>query len=231
MVKLRISDATRCRRTARTVLDECGLDALPIHPEEICHKKGILYSHDADLPAGIWGALLREDGEFVILVSAICPTVGNRRFSAGHELGALPFVRGTWRPCCLRGSITPVLPAPRPTRLSLKLMPSPLELLMPEALVSPIVVDSGIGLSSVQAIAGRSETSLTSAAIRYCELTPDPVSTIVSYEGDGRILLRIAVPVGLSRCGRQTSKTRRSPRSRYGCLPASDIAGEGQGSR
>ncbi len=182
MVKLRVSDATRCRRIARTVLDECGLDALPIHPEEICQQKGILYSHDADLPAGIWGALLREDGEFVILVSAICPTVGNRRFSAGHELGHY-HLPGHLEALLSSGIHYSGPPGTTADPLEVEANTFASELLMPEALVNPIVVDAGIGLSSVQAIAGRCETSLTSAAIRYSELTPDPVLIIVSYEG------------------------------------------------
>ena len=54
---------------------------------------------------------------------------------------------------------------------------------MPEPLVSPIVDSADIGLNSVRLIAERCETSLTSAAIRYTELTPDPVAIIVSHEG------------------------------------------------
>ena len=54
---------------------------------------------------------------------------------------------------------------------------------MPEPMVSPIVDSADIGLNSVRVIAERCETSLTSAAIRYAELTPDPVAIIVSHEG------------------------------------------------
>ena len=64
----------RCRRAARAGLDECGLPSF--RPERICGHKGIHYSHDAELPEGIWGALMRKDGEFAILVSVNCPTAG-----------------------------------------------------------------------------------------------------------------------------------------------------------
>ena len=50
MPKLKGSDVTRCRRTARAVLQECGVGVLPVDPEGICRKKGILYSHETDLP-------------------------------------------------------------------------------------------------------------------------------------------------------------------------------------
>ena len=182
MPKLRGSDATRCRRAARAVLHECDVGVLPVHPEEICRKKGIVYSHENDLPAGYWGALLRENGAFVILVSASCPTVENRRFSASHELGHY-HLEGHLGALLSSGAhySGPPHTAKDPLELEANVFAS--ELLMPEPLVSPIVDSADIGLNSVRAIAERCETSLTSAAIRYAELSPDPVAIIVSYEG------------------------------------------------
>ena len=182
MRKLTASNATRCRRTARKVLHECGLDALPVHPEEICRQRGIHYSHDDVLPAGYWGALLRENGEFVILVSASCPTVGNRRFSAGHELGHY-HLTGHLEALLSLGSHYSGPPESTTDPLEREANTFASELLMPEPLVRPIVANSDIGLNSVQAIAMRCETSLVSAAIRYTQLSPDPVAIIVSYDG------------------------------------------------
>lgn len=182
MPKLRRSSANRCRRAARAVLHDCGVGILPIQPEEICQKKGIHYSHESELPPGYWGALLRQNGEFVILVSASCPTVGNRRFSASHELGHY-HLEGHLEALLSSGVhySGPPHKATDPLELEANVFAS--ELLMPEPLVSPIVATSDIGLNSVRVIADRCKTSLTSAAIRYTELTPDPVAIIVSYEG------------------------------------------------
>ncbi len=182
MPKLRGSDATRCRRTARAVLQECGLVVLPVDPEDICRKKGIHYSDETDLPAGYWGALVRENGEFVILVSASCPTAGNRRFSASHELGHY-HLDGHLAALLSSGThySGPPHTATNPLELEANVFAS--ELLMPEPLVRPIVDGTDIGLTSVRIIAERCETSLTSAAIRYAELAPDPVAIIVSHEG------------------------------------------------
>ena len=183
-MKLKGSDATRCRSTARTVLHECGLDALPIHPEEICREKGIHYSHHEQLPTGFWGALLRlpENGQFVILVSASCPTTGHRRFSAGHELGHY-HLSGHLNALLSSGHHYSGPPDQATDRFELEANTFASELLMPEPLVTPIVDNAEIGLTSVRAIAGRCETSLTSAALRYSRLAPDPVAIIVSSEG------------------------------------------------
>lgn len=182
MPKLRGSDVTRCRRTARAVLDECDVRALPINPEEICRKKGIQYSHETELPPGCWGALVRENGNFVILVSASCPTVGHRRFSASHELGHY-HLEGHLAALLSSGThySSPPHKATEPLELEANVFAA--ELLMPKPLISPIMDGADIGLASVRVIANRCETSLTSAAIRYVELTPDPVAIIVSHEG------------------------------------------------
>ena len=182
MPRLRGSDATRCRRTARAVLHECGVGVLPVNPEEICRKKGILYSDEDDLPGGHWGALVRENGSFLILVSASCPTVGNRRFSASHELGHY-HLDGHLEALLASGVhySRPPHKAKDPLELEANVFAS--ELLMPELLASPLVASADVGLNSVRVIAERCGTSLTSAAIRYAELTPDPVAIIVSHEG------------------------------------------------
>ena len=54
---------------------------------------------------------------------------------------------------------------------------------MPEPLVSPMLARSEIGLPSVRTLAESCEASFTSAAIRYSQLTPDPVAMVLSYEG------------------------------------------------
>ena len=182
MVRLRGSDETRCRRAACVVLEDCGLDALPIHPEEICEQKGIHYAHDEHLPEGIWGALMRQDGEFVILVSASCPTVENRRFSASHELGHY-HLPGHLEALLSSGihQSGPSYASTDPLEQEANAFAS--ELLMPEPLVSPMLARSEIGLPSVRTLAESCEASFTSAAIRYSQLTPDPVAMVLSYEG------------------------------------------------
>jgi len=182
MPKLKGSDVTRCRRTARAVLQECGVGVLPVDPEDICQKKGILYSHETDLPPGYWGALLRENGEFVILVSASCPTAGNRRFSASHELGHY-HLDGHLEALLSSGVHYSGPPHSATDAFELEANVFASELLMPEPLVTPILDSAEIGLNSVRVIAESCKTSLTSAAIRYTELTPDPVAIIVSHEG------------------------------------------------
>ena len=182
MAKLRGIDKTRCRRAARAVLSECGFCELPILPERICEHKGIHYSHDTALPEGIWGALMRKDGEFFILVSVSCPTVGNRRFSAGHELGHY-YLPGHLEALLASGihQSGPPYEATDPLELEANAFSS--ELLMPESLVSPIVDDAGSGLTAVRALAEACEASFTAAAIRYSQLTPDPVAIVLSNKG------------------------------------------------
>ena len=182
MVKLRGIDEARCRRAARAVLGECGLSQLPVRPEGICRRKGIHYSHDAELPEGIWGALMRKDGEFVILVSVNCPTAEHRRFSAAHELGHY-HLPGHLE--ALLGSGVhhsgPSHSSTDPLEQEANAFAS--ELLMPEPLVRSILSHTDIGLPSVRALAEGCETSFTAAAIRYSQLTPDPVAIVLSHKG------------------------------------------------
>ena len=182
MVKLRRIDETRCRRAAHAVLAECGISELPILPERVCEYRGIHYSHDTELPKGIWGVLMRQDGEFVILVSASCPTVGHRRFSAGHELGHY-HLPGHLEALLTSGSHQSGSPYDMTDSLELEANAFSSELIMPEPLVTPIVDDTVLGLTTVRAIARRCEASLTAAAIRYSQLTPDPVAIVLSNKG------------------------------------------------
>ena len=164
------------------MLEECGLHSLPVHPEEICSQKGIHYSHEAELPEGIWGALLRNDGEFVILVSANCPTAQNRRFSAGHELGHY-HLPGHLEALLASGIHHSGPPHATSDPLELEADAFASELLMPEPLLDPILGTAELGLSSVRVIAERCETSYTSAAIRYTQVTPDPIAIVLSHDG------------------------------------------------
>lgn len=182
MVKLRATDEARCRGAARAVLRECGLGQLPIRPETICKRKGIHYSHDAELPEGIWGALMRKDGEFVILVSAGCPTAEHRRFSAAHELGHyhLPGHLEVLLDSGVHHS-GPAYSSTDPLEQEANAFAS--ELLMPKPLVASILLQTDTGLPSVRALAQECEASFTAAAIRYSQLTPDPVAIVLSHKG------------------------------------------------
>lgn len=182
MVRLRAIDEARCRHAARAVLGECGLSRLPIRPEGICARKGIHYSHNAELPEGIWGALMRKDGEFVILVSAKCPTAEHRRFSAAHELGHY-HLPGHLEALLASGvhHSGPAYSSTDPLEQEANAFAS--ELLMPESLVGLILRREDVGLASVRALAEGCEASFTAAAIRYSQLTPDPVAIVLSHRG------------------------------------------------
>jgi hypothetical protein len=57
------------------------------------------------------------------------------------------------------------------------------ELLMPEAAFLEEMRRRGLGLMAIKAFAEVFQTSLTSTAIRYAQLTPDPVAVVVSEQG------------------------------------------------
>lgn len=171
---------TFAKRRGETLLTENKIDSLPIDPFDIATKHDIVVKPKPDAPDGVSGMLLRHGNTFGILYSTYIDNDGFQRFSVAHELGHY----------FLDGHIDHVLPndgihsskagftSDDPYELEADHFAT--GLLMPEKLFCKALKGLEPGFTSIESMAGTCRTSLTATALRYAELTDDPVAIIVS---------------------------------------------------
>jgi hypothetical protein len=151
-----------------------------VNPFEIAAKRDIVVQAKPDAASGVSGMLLRHGDSFGILYATHLRNEGFERFSIGHELGHY----------FLDGHVDHILPSdgvhmsragfvsPNPYELEADHFAA--SLLMPSDLFRKALRKQTLGLSAIGAMAEICRTSLTSTAIRYAELTDDPVAVIIS---------------------------------------------------
>ena len=169
---------------AEAVLDERGIDTLPVDPFAIARQAGIVVKAKPGTAPGVSGMLLRHGDSFGILYATHLPNKGFQRFSVGHELGHY----------FLDGHIDHVLPLGAASHVSRAGFQSPdiyereadhfsAGLLMPTDPCRKLLAKHEPGLAAVEAMAATCGTSLTSTAIRYAGLADDAVAVIMSTAG------------------------------------------------
>ena len=176
----------RARTHATNLLDSVGITEYPVEPAAIAAHKGLRLL-ERPLGPGVYGALAKAGGEFLILVSPDCPTSGHRRFTIAHELGhfhlpghveemfagggdaVVPSVAGHFR-----GGATEI---ERESDWFAS------ELLAPGGWATPHVEALDPCVGSLKALAAEFDTSLTMMALRYCELSDEPVAAVLSKGG------------------------------------------------
>ena len=173
---------TLAKRKGEALLNENKIDSLPIDPFYIAAKHDIVVEPKTDAPAGVSGMLLRHGNTFGILYSTFIDNEGYQRFSVSHELGHY----------FLDGHIDHVLPndgvhSSRAGFVSDDLYELEADhfatgFLMPERLFRKALGGLETGLKSVESVASSCRTSLTATALRYAELTDDPIAIIVSTD-------------------------------------------------
>lgn len=165
---------------AEKVVRDRSITALPVDPFAIAGGLGIEVLAKPVSAAGVSGMLLRARNSFGIAYATHIDNAGFQRFSVAHELGHY----------FLPGHIDAVLAdgdmheshagfASR-DRYELEADHFAAGLLMPRQLFIPAIRDAGDGLTAIEYLRGRCETSLTATAIRYAQCTSDPVAIVVS---------------------------------------------------
>jgi len=167
---------------ANSLLEELGINRLPIIPKEICQRLDIQYSEEylRDLD----GILILHPGtgKGVICVNSVVTEDGRKNFTIAHELGH-------W---CMDSFDQNAFFCPRGVMESFKTTIKPVELranefaaefLMPQFIYQPLVDARSPGWNEIKELAGLSQTTLTATAIRYVDLTDEACCLIVSHEG------------------------------------------------
>jgi hypothetical protein len=183
---LRLANEFMARRTANELLTTLGIDTYPVYPDAIAAKLGFPVDDIPGFPPHCFGALSIVDGKFRILISDACPTDGLRRFTLSHEIGHAAIDGHTdamrW---VEQGSDTQIAFSEGHYRS----MKDPVEveadhfaseLLMPERWVRPVVDTLPAGMDAIRIIADRFQTSLSSAAVRYAQLSVAAVVVLLT---------------------------------------------------
>lgn len=173
------------RRVANELLDSLNITTYPIDPEAIAAQLQIPVEETGGFPADCYGALTYVDGQFSILVSSACPTPGLRRFTLCHEIGhaSIDWHTGGLEWLDQPGGIQVAVSeggfrSRKPIEVEADHFAS--ELLMPARWVQRYVDEQPVGMDVIRLIAERFQSSLTSAAVRYATLSPQPVLVVVS---------------------------------------------------
>lgn len=164
---------------AINLLEELGIDTLPVIPRDICHKLEIEYFEDS--LKSIDGLLIvnRSNGSSLIAVNGTIPEQGRKNFTGAHELGHLCL------DCleqsefyCSREMIDtrkPSIPA-----IELRANEFAAELLMPSHIYQDLVDARSPGWDEIKELADLSKTSLVSTAIRFIDLTEEACCFVLS---------------------------------------------------
>lgn len=171
----------KVRWEAEKLLQELGIDALPIDPFDIADRLGIaLKALPASAGGGASGMLIHVQGVFGIAYPTHIDNEGFKRFSVGHEVGHYRLPGHIEAVLDERGQHVSRAGFQSADQYEQEADHFSAALLMPTRLVGPIIRTVREGLTAVETIADRCGTSLEAAAIRYTQLCLDPVAVIRS---------------------------------------------------
>jgi hypothetical protein len=178
----RKADRRLAIKCARGFLDDNEID-VPVDPFAIALKLEIQLEPIDNSKIDFSGCLLREGGSWAILYRDDISSLPFKRFTVAHELGHFEMAHHH-----------DALFASREMHISQSNFTSHLwheieadtfaaEIMMPEHAFADAIRGCSIGFDAIESLAERFGTSLTSTAIRYAALSPDPVAIVVSEGG------------------------------------------------
>lgn len=164
---------------ARSLLRELDIKTLPINPREIIKRLGIAL-HEVDAADRFDGCIMRVEEAAAIVLNASISSKERKSFTLAHELGHYKIPHHSKNIQCLREDIE--------TFSTAKVMEKEAnefaaELLMPEAIIQPLIEESEIGFEAIKSLARQSETSLTSTSYRFLRHTPYLAALITAKAG------------------------------------------------
>jgi Zn-dependent peptidase ImmA (M78 family) len=164
---------------ASLVLREMQIEGVPVDPERIATRKGIVVKAKPDSADGVSGMLVKAGDQFGIMYATNIRSKGFQRFSIAHELGHY----------CIEGHADALLLNGAHYSRAGFVSGDPFEqeadyfaaaLLMPERPFKKSIDGYEAGLACIEGLCKQCVTSLTATAIRYSGLTQDGVAVILS---------------------------------------------------
>lgn len=179
---------TAAAAAARDLHAMLKLDAPPFDPFVIADRLNVpvqpLATNDFS------GCLLQHGNNFAIFYSTSVDNEGFRRFTIAHEIAHRELTHHHAHLFDAGGRHVSTSNFTSKEWFEQEADAFAVELLLPEEHFHREMRTHGIGLSAVKSFGRTFQTSITSTAIRYAELTGDPVVIVVSE--DGRVLYSFA---------------------------------------
>jgi Zn-dependent peptidase ImmA (M78 family) len=164
---------------ARALLKELDIKSLPTIPREIIKRLGISL-HETEASDRFDGWILRVGGSAAIGLNASISSEERKNFTLAHELGHYKIPHHSQDFHCLRTDIESQNAANMMEREANEFAA---ELLMPEAIVQPLIEENEIGFKTVKSLAEKCATSLMSTTYRYLKYTPYLAALVTARAG------------------------------------------------
>ena len=164
---------------AELIVQNEGL-ALPIDVLALAKSRGILVEAKPSTVKGVSGMLLRVGDDFAIGYATHVKSIGFQRFSIAHELGH--YFLGHADTMFYDGKTVHESQAGFGSKEFIELEADHFAagLLMPSELFRKEAARHCDGLTAIERVAEKCQTSITSSAIRYAQLTDAAVAIIIS---------------------------------------------------
>ena len=165
---------------ARELLLKMDIKNVPIYPRKIARELGI-FVHEREAESGYDGYLMCANGAWGIMINSSIKSKARKRFTVAHELGHYCIShhsRDNYQ--CFRKDISATSPAVRQDEREANEFA--VELLMPDSSFRADIQRRDISLETINYLASRYGTSMTSTAIRYARFSPDACAIVVSEQ-------------------------------------------------
>ena len=168
------------RLEAEKLLKELEINKAPINPFEIARRLDIELRPLPDNGSGASGMLLHIDGQFGIGYPTHVGSDGFIRFSVAHEIGHYRLPGHLDAILDGHGQHVSSVGFRSDDRYEKEADYFAAALLMPTTLFAVSIERAGDGLKAIETLASEYETSLEATAIRYAQLSRNPVAVIRS---------------------------------------------------
>jgi Zn-dependent peptidase ImmA (M78 family) len=181
---VRTRSAKFALQRAQQLIEEKGIDALPVDPFAIAGQADILVYEKAAIDAGVSGMLVKSGNSFAIAYATHIPSEGFQRFSVAHELGHY-FLPAHCQELFGKGETAHYSQAGFRSEIKIEREADEFAcgLLMPEKLFLAAARGLDDGLAAVESLATLCKTSLVATAIRLVETAKTPVAAALSLNG------------------------------------------------
>jgi Zn-dependent peptidase ImmA (M78 family) len=184
---IRQAHERKARERAREVREEYGLNNYPLAVETLAAAVELPIEELSGFPENTYGALYKEANNFRIVVSTRCHSDGQRRFTLCHELGHY-FLDGHLDALFESGAEVHMSDTSefrgRKYWYEIEADAFAAELLVPTPLAQAVIAKADSGLAGIRSLETGFGASLSCAAVRFANLTAEPVAVILSHGRD-----------------------------------------------
>jgi Zn-dependent peptidase ImmA (M78 family) len=165
---------------AKKLLLELNIKDVPIYPRKIAKELGI-FVRERKADSGYDGYLLSANGTWGMMINSSIRSKARKRFTVAHELGhyCIDYHNGTSYQCFGKDIGVTNSSARQDEREANEFA---VELLMPDGLFREDIRQRHIGLGTINSLATKYGTSMTSTAIRYARSNPNACAIVVSEQ-------------------------------------------------